>query len=65
MAKSKAKVQATRAQVFQRWDGWRFRIKGGNGEVIATGESYSRKADALAAVAALVPEGTPVEVTEA
>lgn len=26
--------------------GWRFRVKGGNGEVVAQGEAYTRKADA-------------------
>lgn len=63
MAKKKM-VEAARAQVFQRGDGWRFRIKGANGEVIATGESYKAKRDAIAAAAALVPAGVEVEVTE-
>lgn len=27
-------------------DGWRFRIKGGNGEIVASSESYTRKHDA-------------------
>lgn len=26
--------------------GWRFRVKGGNGEIVAQGEAYTRKADA-------------------
>lgn len=60
---TKAKVEAARAQVFYRWDGWRFRIKAGNGEVIATGEAYKAKRDAIAAATALLPEGAPVEVT--
>jgi uncharacterized protein YegP (UPF0339 family) len=59
---AKRKVTASRAQVFERGDGWRFRIKAANGEVIATGESYVDKRDAIAAVEALVPEGTPIEV---
>jgi uncharacterized protein YegP (UPF0339 family) len=47
--------------VFQRDDGWRFRIKGANGEVIATGEAYKAKRDAIAAARALVPEGVEIE----
>jgi hypothetical protein len=62
MAKGKAKVQATRGQVFQRGDGWRFRIKAGNGEVIATGEAYRNRKDAEAAARALLPDDAPLEV---
>jgi uncharacterized protein YegP (UPF0339 family) len=60
MSKRKS-VTAARAQVFQRDDGWRFRIKGANGEVIATGEAYKAKRDAIAAARALVPEGVEIE----
>jgi uncharacterized protein YegP (UPF0339 family) len=55
-------VTATRAQVFQRSDGWRFRIKAANGEVIATGEAYKAKRDAVAAAKALVPDDVEIEV---
>lgn len=58
---TKAKVKATRAQVFERPDGWRFRIKAANGEVIATGEAYKRKADAVAAARALVEDDVTIE----
>jgi uncharacterized protein YegP (UPF0339 family) len=58
------KVEAARAQVYYRWDSWRFRVKGANGEVIAQGEAYKAKRDAVAAARALLPEGAPVEVTE-
>lgn len=62
MAKSKAKVQAARGQVFRRGDGWRFRIKGGNGEVIASSEAYRNRKDAEAAARALLPDDAPLEV---
>lgn len=65
---AKRKVAAARAQVFERTDGWRFRVKGGNGEVLATGEAYtgrSGRANALAACRAVVPKGTPLEIVTA
>jgi uncharacterized protein YegP (UPF0339 family) len=62
---TKRKVAAARAQVFQRSDGWRFRIKGANGEVLATGEAYKAKRDAVAAAKALVPAGVEIEIAEA
>lgn len=61
---AKKKVSVTRLQVFKRDDGWRFRAKAANGEIIATGEAYKNKRDALAAAKALAPEGVDVEVTE-
>jgi hypothetical protein len=51
----KAKVVITRAQVFQRGDGWRFRLKGGNGKIVGNGESYEDRGDAVAACSALCP----------
>lgn len=64
---AKAKVEVSRAQVFYRGDGWRFRIKGANGEVIARddeadGHGYSRRTDAVAAAEALCPPSTPMEI---
>ncbi len=32
---------------------WRWRLRAGNGEIIASGQAYKRKADALRAVALL------------
>ena len=32
---------AAKAEIYEAKDGWRFRIKAGNGEVVATGEAYS------------------------
>jgi hypothetical protein len=60
MAKGKT-VTITRGQVFERGDGWRFRAKAANGEVVAVGESYKRKADAVAALKAL---GLAIEAIE-
>lgn len=59
MAKKATKV--ARVQVFKRNDGWHFRAKGGNGEIIATGEAYKNKKDALEAAAAIAGDA-PVEV---
>ena len=36
--------------------GWRFRLVAANGEVVAQGESYTRRADALRAVRRLKSE---------
>jgi len=33
-------------EVFKADDGWRFRVKGANGEIQASGESYTSHADA-------------------
>jgi len=55
-------VEVTRVEVYLSVDGWRFRVKGGNGEIMAVGEAYESKSDCLAAVGALVPQLEPVEV---
>lgn len=59
---AKRKVEIARVQVFKRDDGWRFRAKAANGEIVATGEAYKRKSDAVAAAEAIAG-GAPVEVT--
>ena len=38
--------------------GWRWRLKSANGEVVATGESYTRRADAYRAVFTLAHPDT-------
>jgi uncharacterized protein YegP (UPF0339 family) len=43
------------AEVYQGADGWRFRIKASNGEIIATGEAYETKAGATAGVERVHP----------
>ncbi len=44
---------AAKAEIYQSKDGWRFRIKAGNGEVVATGEAYSSEDGAKKGVAAV------------
>ena len=36
------------AEIYRSADGWRFRIKGGNNEIIVAGESYGSKQNAIA-----------------
>lgn len=43
----KTKPKRTIAEIYKGRDGWRFRIKSRNGQVIATGESYTRRSDAI------------------
>lgn len=43
------------AEVYPAADGWRFRIKASNGEIIATGEAYESKAGATAGVERVHP----------
>jgi len=62
--KKKPSVTATRAQVFRRGEEWRFRIKAANGEIIATGEAYTDKRNAVAAAEGLLAPGGDLEVQE-
>jgi hypothetical protein len=50
------------ASVWEAADGFRFRITAANGEIIATGEAYTRASNAKAAARALVPPDTPGNV---
>jgi len=43
------------AEVYKSTDGWRWRLKGGNHEVIATGEAYKTKWGAKRGVRKLNP----------
>lgn len=58
-----------RAAIFQDTaGGWRFRIRAGNGEIVATSESYTSKQGALRGVDALlvaVYDLDPLTKTEA
>ncbi|MDT0156273.1 YegP family protein [Microbacterium sp. ARD32] len=47
-----------------RSGGWRFRLKAGNGETIATGESYSSKASALNGIDSVRRNAAEAEVVE-
>ncbi len=44
---------AAKAEIYEAKDGWRFRIKAGNGEVVATGEAYSSEDGARKGVEAV------------
>lgn len=44
---------AAKAEIYEAKDGWRFRIKAGNGEVVATGEAYSSRDGAVKGVDAV------------
>ena len=52
------------AELYSSSDGWRFRIKAGNGETLATGESYVDKRDAVRAIKGLAPD-VPIREVEA
>ncbi|UJP08997.1 YegP family protein [Microbacterium sp. KUDC0406] len=43
---------------------WRFRLKAGNGEVIATGQGYSSKASALNGIDSVRRNAADAEVVE-
>ena len=45
-------MKQARYEVYQAADGWRWRLKSANGEIVASGEGYVRKAGALAGVQA-------------
>ena len=49
------------AEIYASPDGWRFRMRGGNGEIMATGEAYVRRIDAEHALKVLFISG-PVNV---
>lgn len=57
---------AGRFEVFQDSGGdWRFRLKAGNGEVVATGQGYASKAGALSGIDAVRRNAADAEVVEA
>jgi uncharacterized protein YegP (UPF0339 family) len=45
-------MKIAKYQVYQATDGWRWRLKSANGEIVASGEGYTRKQGALAGVQA-------------
>ena len=45
-------MKTARYEVYQGPDGWRWRLKSANGEIVASGENYVRKQGALSGVAA-------------
>jgi len=44
-------------EIYASKDGFRFRLKGRNGEIVAIGESYTRRRDAVRAARNLWPKG--------
>lgn len=46
----------TDVEVYKADDGWRWRAKAGNGEIVASGESYERRADLLDLVERMYPD---------
>jgi len=47
-----------RAEVYPSPDGWRFRVKAANGEIMCTGEAYVRRIDAESALKQLFGNGS-------
>lgn len=43
-------MKSPRFQVYKSGKEWRWRLRGANGEIQASGEGYTRKADALRGV---------------
>lgn len=44
---------APRFEIYKARDGWRWRLRGGNGETVAQGEAYSRKSNARRGIRAM------------
>jgi uncharacterized protein YegP (UPF0339 family) len=44
-----------RAEIYKSADGWRWRIKAANGEIIALGEAYQTKGNAVQGVQRVHP----------
>lgn len=63
---SEPKPSRTHFEVYKGADGWRFRLRAGNGEPIASGEAYQKRADALHAIALIeaVDDETEIEVLD-
>ena len=41
-------------EIYKSKDGWRWRVKGKNGEIVASGEAYSSRSSALRGVTTLI-----------
>lgn len=61
-----AAADRTHFEVYDSTDGWRWRLRAGNGEPIASGEAYASKRAALHALTliAAVDDETPIEKLE-
>lgn len=45
-------MRVAKYEIYEAQDGWRWRLKSANGEIVASGEGYVRKQGALAGVQA-------------
>ena len=61
-----ARRNGTHFEVYEAADGWRFRLRAGNGEPIASGEAYKNRRDAIHAIALIesVTTDTPIETLD-
>jgi uncharacterized protein len=56
---------AGKFEVYQDKKGeWRFRLKAGNGQVIATGEGYASKSSCMAGIESVKANAAAAEVVE-
>lgn len=56
---------AAKWEVWEAKDGWRWRLKAGNGEVVATGEAYSSRSAAVNAQDSVARAAAEAEVVDA
>ncbi|HPG37681.1 DUF1508 domain-containing protein [Candidatus Saccharibacteria bacterium] len=56
---------AAKFELYEAKDGWRFRLKAGNGEVVATSEAYSSKDGAVKGCEAVKRAAAEAQVVEA
>lgn len=56
---------AAKFELYEAKDGWRFRLKAGNGEVVATSEAYSSKEGAVKGCEAVKRAAAEAQVVEA
>jgi len=56
---------AAKFELYEAKDGWRFRLKAGNGEVVATSEAYSSKDGAVKGCESVKRAAAEAQVVEA
>lgn len=52
-------------EVYTSKNGWRWRLKAGNGEIVATGEEYTTKDGAVRGCEAVARAASEAEIVEA
>lgn len=57
-------ISQHRGEYYRASDGWRFRIKGLNGEIIANGESYEDVDDCIETLQSLLGPRDPIVEVE-